>query len=117
MNQNPEHGVPKVHPATRPVEAEDPMQLNAVELTGDPEVMLSVLVEEYARNGFGLEELMTLCRDPFYQGFYGLWKLFGEEELKKKITNIIGRCGVIRTTFTEPAPIPENLIQLDQSGM
>jgi len=117
MNQNGEHGVPKVHPATRPVEPEDPMELHAVEVRGDPELMLNVLVEEYARNGFDLQALMNLCRDPFYQGLYGLWNFFGEEVLRQKIITILGRCGVMKATVSEIAQAPETLVQLDHSGI
>ena len=39
-----ERFVPKVHPATREIEAEDPMELMAEIAPGDPDVMLNCMV-------------------------------------------------------------------------
>jgi hypothetical protein len=107
------HAVPKVHPATRDVEPDDPMNLHGVQVDGDPEVMLHILVEEYARMGYGLEALMVLSRDPFYVGFHGLLQLYGEEELERKVSRVLSRCGVFRVVTREAAPPPENLVELD----
>lgn len=108
-------GVPKVHPATRPVEPEDPMNLHGFEVPGDPEFMLKILVEEYARLGYSLEPLMALCRDPFYVGLHGLWRLFGEEGLRRRIATILSSCFVIRTRTSEAASEPEQLVSLTLS--
>ena len=86
-NQTPDNFVPKVHPATRPVEPDDPMNLFAVEVPGDPELMLRLLVEEYARMGWGLDALLGLFRDPFYVAAHGLWLHYGEEELKRRLSD------------------------------
>lgn len=104
----------KVHPATRPVEPDDPMNLHGYEVPGDTELMLRMLVEEYARMGWDLEALMPLFHDPFYQGFHGLLRLYGEEELRKRVGQILSRCGVIRTR-DEIAPPPEQLVQLSSN--
>jgi hypothetical protein len=110
--QNAEReGVPKVHPATRPVEPEDPMNLYGYEVPGDPDLMLRILVEEFARLGFDLPQIMRLCRDPFYQGMHGLWLTLGEEETERRILAILSRCGVIRTK-THTSAEPETLVQL-----
>jgi len=103
--------VPKVHPATRPIEPEDPMNLHGYEVPGDPDLMLRILIEEFARLGFDLPQIVQLCRDPFYQGLHGLWLKFGEEESQRRISAVLARCGVIRTTsatFVES----EGLVQL-----
>ena len=105
-------GVPKVHPATRPVEPEDPLNLHSFEVPGDPELMLRVLVEEYARLGYGADALLALCRDPFYVGLHGLWRLYGADELRRRIVLILSRCGVIHTHTEERATEPEQLISL-----
>lgn len=107
--------VPKVHPATRPVEPEDPMNLFAVEVPGDPELMLRLLVEEYARMGWGFEALVDLFRDPFYVAAHGLWLHFGEEELRRRLAAMLGRVGVVRTRTTTIAPPSERLVQIDLS--
>lgn len=104
---------PKVHPATRPVEPDDPMNLFAVEVPGDPELMLRLLVEEYARMGWGLAELLGLFRDPFYVAAHGLWLHYGEEELTTRLTALLKRVGVIRTKTTVSVPASERLVQID----
>lgn len=107
--------VPKVHPATRPVEPEDPMNLFAVEVPGEPELMLRLLVEEYARMGWGLDALSDLFRDPFYVAAHGLWLHFGEEELRRRLAAMLRRVGVVRTKTTMTAPPSERLVQIDLS--
>ena len=109
------NAVPKVHPATRAVEPDDPMDLHGVEVDGNPEVMLRILIEEYARMGCGLEELMTMCKQPFYVGFHGLLQFFGEEELSQRIRGILAKCGVFRVAMRETALQTEQLVQLDLS--
>lgn len=84
------------HPAERPVEPEHPMALMADSFGGDPEVMLECVIQEYARLGHGTEQLIAMCRDPFFQAIYGLRELFGDEGLERRIRDIVGRCGVLR---------------------
>ncbi len=112
MTDSSVNPVPKIHPATRPVEPEDPMHLHAVEVPGDTELMLRVVVEEYARMGCGPDEIMALCRNPFYQAPHGLWLLHGEEELQRRVTQILDRCGVMRTTTVDSEPPADQLVQL-----
>lgn len=115
MNSESENGVPKVHPATREIVPDDPLELTGYEIPGDPELMLRLLVEEYARFGFGTDQIMQLARDPFYQGFHGLLRLHGEGELRRRVSEHVGRCGVRRVTTVEakPEPRPPELIQLE----
>ena len=110
--ENP-NAAPKVHPASREVLPEDPMDLHGFEVPGDPNLMLRLLVEEYARIGWGTIEILQLARDPNYQAFHGLWQFFGEEELTAQIGKILARCGVIRVTTKETVPISERLVQLE----
>ena len=113
MSDELDHIGPKVHPASREMLAEDPMELSGVEIDGDPELMLRLLVEEYARLGYGLEALMVLARDPFYTGFHGLWQLYGEASLKQRIAAVLARCGVVRVTATHSQPLSERLVQIE----
>lgn len=113
MQPTNEDFVPKVHPATRAAEPDDPLNLYAVEVPGDPELMLRLLVEEYARMGFGLDALLGLFRDPFYVAAHGLWLHYGEDELKRRLTAIVGRVGIFRTKTIINAPAPEQLVQID----
>ena len=109
------NAVPKVHPATRPVEPDDPMNLHATEVTGDADLMLRVLVEEYARMGFGLDRLMELALDPFYQAFHGLLSVYGEEELRRRMAKVLDRVGVSRFKIVEKQvePLPGQLVEID----
>lgn len=111
------NAAPKVHPATRAVEPEDPLNLHGIEVDGDPEIMLRMLVEEYARMGCGLDELLNLCRQPFYVGFHGLLQFYGEAELTRRISGILSRCGVLRVAVLETTPLSEQLVQLDISRL
>ncbi|MBI3837190.1 MAG: hypothetical protein HY288_04555 [Planctomycetia bacterium] len=115
MEPTPDNFVPKVHPVTRPVEPDDPMNLYAVEVPGEPELMLRLLVEEYARMGWDLDALVGLFRDPFYVAAHGLWLHYGEEELKRRLTALLGRVGVVRTKTTTRVPPSERLVQIDLS--
>jgi len=104
---------PKVHPATREILPDDPMEMHGFEVSGDPNLMLRLLVEEYARIGWGAEAIIGLARDPNYQAFHGLLQFFGDEELAARIRQILSRCGVIRVNTKETVPISERLVQLE----
>ncbi|REK16548.1 MAG: hypothetical protein DWQ37_07480 [Planctomycetota bacterium] len=92
------------------------MNLFAVEVPGDPELMLRLLVEEYARMGWGLDELLPLFRDPFYVAAHGLWLHYGEEDLRRRLTDLLGRVAVVRVKTTFCSPPPEQLVQIRTSG-
>jgi hypothetical protein len=112
MNDDP-YLVPKVHPATREVLPVDPLNLHGIEVPGDPALMLRLLVEEYARLGAGTEQILNLARNPFYQSFHGLFRLLGEQELRRQVSAILRRCGVIRVRTLEQAPPPEQVVQIN----
>ena len=86
----------RVHPADRELLADDPLELHGTEVRGDADLMLRMLVEEYARTGFGLDALMDLARNPFYAGLHGLFLRHGEEGLRARIRAVLDRCGVLR---------------------
>jgi len=81
-------------------------------LDGDPEIMLRMMVEEYARMGCDLNHFMQLCREPFYQGLHGLWLHFGEEGLERRAREIFARSGVVRIRAVHAQPSPEELVQI-----
>ncbi len=112
MHEIPPKPTPKIHPATREILPEDPMELFAMEIPGDSNFMLQLLVEEYARMGWGLDELMRLARDPNYRSFHGLYQRFGEDSLRDRMSAILSRCGVIRTTGYEVPTAPQGLVQI-----
>jgi len=108
--------VPKVHPADREVLPDDPLNLHGIEVPGDPELMLRLLVEEYARLGAGTEQILNLARNPFYQSFYGLFRLLGEQELRRRVSEILRRCGVTRVRTREAESPPEQVVQINLSA-
>jgi hypothetical protein len=108
--------VPKVHPASREILPDDPLEIQGFEVNGDPELMLRMLVEEYARIGWGVGEILQLARNPNYQAFYGLRQAYGEEDLTRRIREILSRCGVIRVKATETEPLSECLVQFGLPG-
>jgi hypothetical protein len=101
--------VPKVHPATRPAEADDPLEMHAIPLPGDPELMLRCVVEEYARAGWDAGQVLGLFEDPFFPALAGLRRHFGAAGLRERVTDLVGRTGVFQLRVTErapPAPAP-----------
>jgi hypothetical protein len=109
------NAVPKVHPATREILPDDPMEMHGFEVPGDPGLMLRLLVEEYARIGWDARAIMQLARDPNYQALFGLLQMFGEEELMARIDQVAARCGVIRVKTKETEPVSEQLVQLEMN--
>ncbi|MCO6455782.1 MAG: hypothetical protein J5I93_10845 [Pirellulaceae bacterium] len=105
---------PKVHPASREILPDDPLEMTGFELPGDPDLMLRLLVEEFGRIGWNSTAIMRLARDPNYQAFHGLWRQFGEVELRRRIDLVLARCGVMRVRQTE-APAAGQLVELKLS--
>jgi hypothetical protein len=108
--------VPKVHPATRSVEPDDPMTLQATPVPGDPEVMLRCVVQEFAWLGWDAEQILGLFRDPFYPVLHDLRSLYGESGIRERIAELLRQTGVFHFQTSvreepEPAAEPE-LIQL-----
>jgi hypothetical protein len=101
-----EHLVPKVHPLTRAVEPDDPMELMASPVPGDPDVMLACLLDEFAWLGHGADELMQLFTSPAYPLLNQLLGYFGEEEVRRRALDLLGQRGVLRFTETL-APDPD----------
>lgn len=93
------------HPGDKPLKADDPMEMMAATTHGDPLLMLDGIVEEYARMGWGREQIAELFDTPFFQATYGLKKLLGKEEIERRIDTTLQRCGVfrIRTGNRDPS--------------
>ena len=107
------NAVPKIHPASREILPEDPFEMLAHEMPGDQELMVRMLVEEYARLGWGVEDLVRLSRDPNYFAFNALYQHFGEEALRQRFKQIIARCGVMRVNISENMRLTGQLVQID----
>jgi hypothetical protein len=112
MGDTQVNGVFKVHPASREVLPDDPMEMKAIELAGDAELMFRLLVEEYARIGLGVNAISELASNPNYTAFYALRRRLGGDEFRRRVQDTIARCGVIRLTAMETEPPSENLVQI-----
>ena len=86
------------HPADREMLPDDPLELSAIEVTGDVELMFRLLVEEYARMGYDTGAILRLARNPFYAGFHRFHIAYGEQGLRSSIEAVIARCGVTRVS-------------------
>jgi hypothetical protein len=118
MSEVSERWVPKVHPISREVEPEDPLELVATPVQGDPEVMLQCIVQEFAGMGWDAAELLALFRNPFYPVLNQLLGYYGEEGVRERVQELLGQTGVFRVRETiAPDPEPDEgpepeLIQL-----
>ena len=113
MNDMPPNATPKVHPASREILPEDPLELHGHEVSGNPHLMMRMLVEEFARMGWGADAILQLACNPEYQAFRGLRQVYGIDGMRRRVEAILARCGVLRVTTTETTPISEQLVQLD----
>jgi hypothetical protein len=119
VTASPERLVPKVHPATRAAEPDDPYTLHATAAPGDPEVLLRCLVQEYTWMGCDAEQILALFRDPFYPALHGLLHAFGEDGLRARIAALLAKTGTFhfRASVSEAAEPEEDEPPLIQLGM
>jgi hypothetical protein len=119
MTTHAENLVPKVHPATRAVEPDDPLSLHATPVAGDPDAMLRAVIQEFAWLGWDAEQILALFNDPFYPVLNDLKDALGEAELRSRIVAIFVRAGVhrFRATVREaPEVIEPELVQIGPMG-
>lgn len=122
MSSVDEQFVPKVHPATRMVEAEDPMLLVGSEAAGDPNVMLDCMIQEFSWMGFDPEQLLQMFRSPVYPVLHQLLEQFGEQGVRRRLDELFGQTGTPRfAAFVDDEPPPEDdepqLIQIAMPGV
>ena len=99
--------VTKVHPATREMFPDDPLEMQGSVVPGNVNLMLRLLVEEYARLGWNLEGIMQLACNPNYTSFHCLLQAMGAERLRREVAAILARCGVLRVREQVAPPPPE----------
>jgi hypothetical protein len=90
--------VPKVHPVTRQVEQEDPMELVANPVQGDPDVMLNCLIWEYAAIGCTPTQLEAMFHDPEFPVLNQLRQYVGDDEIHRRIFELGGSEVALRVT-------------------
>jgi hypothetical protein len=104
----PDRWVAKVHPLDRAAEADDPMELMADMVVGDPEVMLECILHEFIWMGWGREELLALVHDPGYPVLCELYDFYGPEEVERRVENLLARTGHLRFTAFVAEPDEED---------
>lgn len=113
MHESDGIAAPKIHPATREMLPDDPLEMHGFELPGDPDLMLRILIEEYARIGWSTDAILQLTRTPEYQAFDGLRQVLGQQELERRIMQVMSRCGTLRVKEVETVPLSEQLVVLE----
>jgi hypothetical protein len=106
--------VAKVHPATRAVELEDPLEMFATPVPGEPGLMLQCLIQEYVSMGWNAQQILNLFRDPSYPALHSLLQAYGDTAIEEQIVALIEQTGVFRcegAVIEEPEPT-EELVEL-----
>jgi hypothetical protein len=116
MTTDTQRFVAKVHPATRALEMEDPLEMFATAVPGDPEVMLQCLIQEYASMGWNTKQILSLFNDPSYPALHSLLHAYGESAIAEQIAALLDRSGVFcceGTVIEGPEPSAEKeLVEL-----
>lgn len=102
--------VPKVDPRTRPLEAEDPLELVAQPGLGDPQQMLRCLLEEFLAMGWEPQALARLFHDPSYPLLVQLERCVGAETVARCLVELVERGAqlrVIEQIAEEPDEVDE----------
>jgi hypothetical protein len=109
--------VAKVHPATRGVAMEDPLEMFATPVPGDPTVMLRCMIQEYASMGWNARQIFNLFSDPSYPALHSLLHAYGEAAIQGQIAALLDQTGVFCCEGTvidgpEEAEDEEELVEL-----
>ena len=96
--------LPVLNPAgpVKPAEADDPLELVAVAVAVDEatfDEMAACFVEEYVRDGWTDQRLLSLFRSPYYAGLHVIWLRRGEPWVR----DLLART---RSRWRRPDPIP-----------
>lgn len=86
------------HGRNKEPEPDDPVELVMTPLPGgDPKIMVTCLIEEYARMGMGEVEIRELFRQPIYQT-HALYREQGEAWIHDLIRRVLARTARIRVS-------------------
>ena len=89
-----------LHGRDKEPEADDPMELVMVSLpAGDPNLMATCLIEEYARLGMNEEEIFELFHQPVYR-IHFLYQEQGEAWVRGRIREVLARTGRMQVSVT-----------------
>ncbi len=102
------------------LEYDDPLELQGVQVDGDPAFMIDCVTEEYARLGWSSQQILQLFQSPDYPFLHQMFQAMGATVVQERIDRVIGRCGVFRVRTVEAAPDPEldlvHIAPLPQGG-
>ena len=85
-------------------EPDDPHELVGVELPGEESVtreMAAAFADEFAQLGLGRDQILALCRKPFYSGAHQAWRLLGENEIARIVDESLAVWGRFRVVVTD----------------
>ena len=86
----------------------DPNMLVGVMLPADAEAtrdMAYVFAEEFARLGYTREQLLSLFKNPFYDGAHGAYRALGEKQTLSIIDECLGVWGNFRISVQDVQPL------------
>lgn len=111
--------VPKVHPLDRDATDDDPFELTADMVVGDPDVMLECLLQEFAWMGWNAQQVLELFHHPGYPVLCELRKFLGDDEVRRRVESLMSRWGVLRfrEVHAEPDPDDEDAMELVQLSL
>lgn len=112
-----ENLISKTHPLDRDATPDDPFELVASPVVGDPDVMLECILQEFLWMGWGTGQLLALFHHPGYPLLADLREHFGEDEVHRRIEALVMRGGRLQVseviddseTYSEDEP---ELVQL-----
>ena len=88
------------HGRDKQPEADDPLELVQSCVPGaDPGLMVTCLIEEYARLGMDEEQILGLFSQPVYQT-HALYQQRGEAWIRDLIRKVLAQTGRMRVTVT-----------------
>lgn len=89
---------PKVHPLARLAEADDPMELMADTVPGDPDFMLECLISEFAWSGHSAHEVLQLFDNPGYPVLGQLREFHGDAVIRDRVRSLFDNLRAVRVT-------------------
>ncbi len=102
---------------------DDPMELTGVKLDGDLGLMIDSIVEEYAGIGWDESQILQIFNRPFFRSTYNAARAVPPEQLRKRVRDVLGRCGVVKVAIhrseesDHPNPLPDSdLVQVQPSA-
>jgi hypothetical protein len=106
--------VAKVHPLSRGAEPDDPLELMAAPVVGDPAEMLEGLLQEFAWLGYSAEQLWSMFSHPGYPLLCALRAHFGDEEVRRRVAALAASWGQLqfRETLVEPEEDHVQVVQI-----